>query len=100
MKTPKSDFFETGILKGTIKPDLTLRIPYKGNNLSGNKVLNLITRWESNGVIENDTSDVLQEISKKSKQVLSSVSDKVFVLLGAISEMGPLQCLLSWGATI
>lgn len=100
METPNVSFFETGILKGMNKPNLTLQVPYKGKLLMGQEILDLVSKWQSKGVIEKDTAEVLSEVCNEAPLILESISDKVFVLLGAISEMGPLECLLNWGATV
>lgn len=100
MKTSKVNYFDTGIIYKMRKPDVNLHIPYKGGMCSGNEMIKLISRWSSKGVIEEDAGDALLEVSKNMKDILSSLTDKIFVLLGAISEMGPLQQLLLWGATV
>jgi len=100
MKTSKVNFFDTGIIHKMRKPVSNLSIPYKGDICSGKELTKLISKWSSRGVIEEDAGDALLEVSKNMKSVLSTLKDKVFVLLGAISEMGPLQQLLLWGATV
>merc|ERR1712032_1572642 len=71
-----------------------------GKMCSGNEMMKLILKWSSKGIIEEDAGKALLEVSENIKDVINSLSDKVFVLLGAISEMGPLQQLLLWGATV
>lgn len=100
MNTSKVNFFDTGIIYKMRKPDINLRIPYKGEAYSGEEMKKLISNWSSKGVIEGDAANTLREISENMENILSGFSNKVFVLLGAISEMGPLQQLLLWGATI
>jgi len=100
MNTSKVNFFDTGIIYKMRKPDINLQIPYKGEICSEKEMIDLISKWISKGVIEKDAGDALLEVSKNMADILPSLEDKVFVLLGAISEMGPLQQLLSWGATI
>merc|ERR1719284_638777 len=51
------------------------------------------------GVVEKDTAEVLSNMVSDNSWV-EDLSSKVFVLLGGLSEMGPLQRLLSWGATV
>merc|ERR1719499_2080738 len=51
------------------------------------------------GVIESDTAQALLPFCSDNS-FIDQLNDKVFVLLGGLSEMGPLQRLLSWGATV
>eukprot|EP00494_Astrolonche_serrata_P024636 UN24895 len=98
-KPNKNAGFETGIIKGTGRPLQELSIPYQRKELKGDGAKSVIKFWKDSGVIESDTSDALESFIND-KNVYSVLSNKVFVLLGAISEMGPLQRLLSWGATV
>jgi len=100
IRTPKVSYFDTGVIHKTRKPDNNLRIPYKGKICSGNEMMKLILKWSSRGIIEEDAGKALLEVSENIEDVINSLSNKVFVLLGAISEMGPLQQLLLWGATV
>jgi len=58
-----------------------------------------VKKWQGRGVIEPDTASVLCEMINDNKWI-KSLENKVFVLLGALSEMGPLQPLLDFGATV
>jgi len=102
MSTPNPNLtFETGIIQGSLvgKPETRLKIPYKGKHLTTKNAINQVDYWDACGVIEEDTRDVLRDVIQNDR-VVNSISNKVFVLLGAISEMGPLQQLLNWGATV
>lgn len=100
MATPNiNKAFDTGVIQPKSKPVKELVIPYKSKNFKGQNAVKLIKNWKTKGVIESDTAAVLNSVVAD-KSVFDSLSNKVFVLLGAISEMGPLQRLLSWGATV
>jgi len=100
LETPSADSaFETGIFKGEGIKKTSLTIPFGGKDLAGEDALDLVNTWNTRGVIEADTAAVLCDMIKDNSWV-QSLDNKVFVLLGALSEMGPLQPLLDLGATV
>jgi len=91
--------FESGIISGPAKVDKTFSLPYEGKTLKGSDAEKQIQKWEAEGVLESDTAEAILPLCKDSSY-MNSLDNKVFVLLGGLSEMGPLQRLLSWGATV
>merc|ERR1719219_1889226 len=91
--------FESGIISGSGKLEKNFYLPYEGKNLSGSDAEARINTWGREGVIESDTAQALLPFCSDNS-FIDQLNDKVFVLLGGLSEMGPLQRLLSWGATV
>lgn len=100
LETPNPDAaFETGILEGKGEKKTKLTIPIGKKTLSQGGAVDLVKRWQGRGVIEADTGNILASMLQDNSW-LKSLENKVFVLLGALSEMGPLQPLLDYGATV
>jgi len=100
MNNPIPDKFETGLVETSCNkaPARELTIPYNGKTLSGSEAEGLVKRWGKDGVVEDDTAEIL--VNLLNTDMSANLDDKVFVLLGGLSEMGPLQRLLSYGATV
>lgn len=76
---------------------------YEGKEYSaGGKhdLIALIADWEARGVIEPDTAVALKDVANNGTKYAAAARDKVFVLLGAGSAMGPLLFLQAIGATV
>jgi len=95
----KNAAFETGIIKGSGKLETKFSLPIEGKTLTGAAAAKQIDEWKVKGVIEADTAVALSSMCTDNSWV-QALSNKVFVLLGGLSEMGPLQRLLSFGATV
>mmetsp|Transcript_3247 Transcript_3247/g.4436 ORF Transcript_3247/g.4436 Transcript_3247/m.4436 type:complete len:537 (+) Transcript_3247:120-1730(+) len=67
--------------------------------LSGQLMKDQLNSWASYGCIERDTAEHVSQICDI-EDVSSLVEGKVFVLLGATSELGPYRSLAEMGATI
>ncbi|CAM9334131.1 unnamed protein product, partial [Sphacelaria rigidula] len=95
-----SGSFETGVVTGSKpKPASTvLEVPYKGDILTGQKLLDQVDKWVSYGTIEPSAGEAIKDASMNAGW--RDLSDKYFVLLGAGSAMGPLKLLLDLGANI
>jgi len=91
--------FETGEIKGGAKVETEWSLPVEGKVLKGTQAAAQISAWKAKGVIESDTAEALMGFCRDSS-FISGLSNKIFVLLGGLSEMGPLQRLLSFGATV
>jgi len=95
----KNAAFETGTLGGSGKLEKEFFLPFEGKTLRGAAAAKQIKDWTAGGVIEADTAEALLPMCESS-DFIKNLGNKVFVLLGGLSEMGPLQRLLSWGATV
>lgn len=89
-----------GLSKEIVHP-YDISIPYKNQNLTGIKLLDQLNTWISAGTVEPEAAEaVAQVIASGGSSIATALSDRVFVMLGAASAMGPLQCLLELGATV
>ncbi|MDX1415800.1 MAG: hypothetical protein R3293_16505 [Candidatus Promineifilaceae bacterium] len=95
---PPQRVFYTARIEGTASPARELRIPYEGQLLSGPSLTAQIARWTAAGTIEPSHGQALQTVANHPQWL--DLSEQQFVLLGAGAEMGPLDLLLEWGATI
>ena len=90
--------FFTAEIKGELQSDRLIQVEHKGASLQGQSLHKQINNWIENGIIEADHGyDVLNMVDDESARNLTG---KTFVLLGAGSEVGPLQTLLLLGATV
>ena len=68
-------------------------------NLEGSEMENQLSAWASYGCIEQDTAEHASIISKLN-DTSQLIQDKIFVLLGATSELGSFSVLAQLGATM
>ena len=80
------------------QPD-TIAVPYNGKEYRGDALLKLVAQWCDEGQAEPSFGASVEEVVNNSKTWLD-LRGKVFVLIGATSEMGPTDALLRCGATI
>jgi hypothetical protein len=90
--------FETFELRGEGKPSVTLSIPFRGDRLEGDALLRQLDAWEAKGTIEPSCNQAVREVMANPEWL--DLSDLDVVVLGAASEMGPLQTFLGWGAHV
>jgi len=72
---------------------------FHGKDLTDGELRAQITEWRKKGVIEADTAGALFCVNGKAQEWFP-LKNKIFVLLGAGSAMGPLKFLLDHGATV
>ena len=82
--------------EGAAEHELT--VPYKGDELRGEALLGRIDGWLDAGVLEPSAAEALQAVVRNPEWL--DLSDRTFVLLGASSQMGPLEMLSKWRANI
>jgi hypothetical protein len=79
--------------------DYQCRVPYKQGVLEGDALRKQLKKWEAYGTIEESAAAAISEVSKKGPE-WCDLSNRYFVILGALSAMGPYQQLLDLGANI
>ncbi len=90
--------FHTGRIRGQASRDgQVCTVPYKGQDLSGEALRAQLADWEERGIIEPSCGAAVRAIQQAENPDLSG---RQFVLLGANSEMGPIDMLLRLGATV
>ena len=73
-------------------------VPYHGQKLQGQSLLDQIQKWQDAGIIEPSHAQALREINAHPEWF--DLSDRTMVLFGAGSEAGPLTWLAKWKANI
>jgi hypothetical protein len=98
LETIGESTFGTASIKGEGERWTELAIPYRGRELRGDALLERLASWEAAGIIEPSCANAVRTVAAHPEWL--DMSDKTFVLLGAASEMGPLEWLCRWGANI
>lgn len=95
---PTSTPLNTVRFKGESEAAPEWYVPYKGQKLSGQSLLDQIQKWENAGTIEPSHATALREAAAHPEWF--DLSDRTMVLFGAASEAGPLPWLAKWKANI
>lgn len=90
--------FMTHTISGDGERVQQLEVPYRGQRLRGDTLLRQLQDWEDRGVLEPSSSIALKQVVDDPGML--DLRDRRFVMLGAASEMGPLEALSAWGAEI
>ena len=75
-----------------------LVIPYHGHDLSGPDLRHQLDVWVADGIVEPSFAHAIESVMAHPEWLDLTGVD--FAVLGAGAEMGPLACLLDWGATV
>eukprot|EP00041_Stephanoeca_diplocostata_P019539 m.423081 g.423081 ORF g.423081 m.423081 type:complete len:524 (-) comp21330_c0_seq21:2605-4176(-) len=98
---PDSAIFHTGTLIGTAAKKHTMEVPYQEKTLSGEDIVERVNGWARYGSCEPSAASALEEMAKLSSEDLNTaIENNVIVLLGATSELGPLETLMELGFTV
>lgn len=100
--------FHTHEIQGTTKrdPSFEYYIPYQKfgrktvRNLKGKELIDQLDQWVAAGTIEKDARDAVANMVTNPQYHSTDLKDMYFVLLGALSAMGPLRVLLELGANV
>jgi hypothetical protein len=90
--------FATTTLAGTGGGHRKLVVPYRNDLLSDDSLRAQLDRWEADSIIEPSCAEAVRAVIDNPEWL--DLSDQNIALLGAASEMGPLEALSSWGANI
>ena len=97
LSAPEAEF-ETQVVEGTGARQTDLAVPYRGEVLRGDALRRQLDAWERNDIIEPSCRAALEQVIDHPEW--TDLSDRSFALLGASSEMGPLEPLSAWGADV
>lgn len=97
-RSTRQHSFHTVVVDGRGERVRQLVVPYRGQRLSSGALMRQLDDWERRGVMEASAVQALRLVSETPDWL--DLSDRYFVLLGAASEMGPLDALCRWGANI
>ncbi len=95
---PGAGRFRTGEIRGEGAPSKELVIPYRGKELRSEALLRQLESWERAGIIEPSCGHAVRLVASNPDWL--DLSDTRVVLLGAASEMGPLEWLCRWGTEV
>ncbi|MFZ5849186.1 MAG: hypothetical protein ACOYX5_17595 [Actinomycetota bacterium] len=82
--------------EGEIETELSL--PYHGRRLRGDDLHDRLDAWVTAGVMEPSAAEAVREVMANPDWL--RLEGRTVAVLGAGAEMGPLQALLHWGATV
>jgi hypothetical protein len=75
-----------------------LVLPYRGAKLRGTELSAQLDDWAVRGVLELSAAEAVKEVAVHPEWL--RLEGRTAVVLGAGAEMGPLEPLLRWGATV
>ena len=76
----------------------SLQIPYRGERLSGDKLLWQLDEWCNRGIVEPSHAEAIRSVMRNTEWL--DLSQHTFILLGAAAELGPLAFLAAHRANI
>lgn len=88
----------TSVVEGAAEPERELTIPLRGRRLAGRELHKQLDLWVARGSMEPSAAQAVREVQEHPEWL--SLPGRTMVVLGAAAEMGPLQSLLRWGATV
>jgi hypothetical protein len=90
--------FTTAEVVGSGRAVTDLVIPYHGRQLSGADLRHQLDVWVAQDVVEPSFAEAIALLIAHPEWL--DLTGEDFAVLGAGAEMGPLACLLDWGATV
>ncbi len=88
----------TAEVHGPAEPEQQLSVPYHGSRLAGDDLRRRLDAWADAGVLEPSAVDAVRAVMEHPEWL--RLDGWTVAVLGAGAEMGPLQALLRWGATV
>lgn len=85
-------------VSGTGEREAAFTLPYKGERLAGDALCERLADWVRRGVVEPGVAHAVEAVLDHPEWL--DLRGRTVVVLGAGAEMGPLQSLLRWGATV
>jgi hypothetical protein len=95
---PAGGTAEQATVHGRSRPVRSLRIPYRGRELEDGALRDQLRRWAEDGVMEASVAERIAEVQQNPDWL--RLEGRRLVLVGAGSEIGPLEPLCSWGADV
>jgi hypothetical protein len=90
--------FGTRTVAGTQVRTTELVMPYRGQQLRGQQIIDQANRWVRDGIVEPSFADAMTRVVEHPEWL--DLTGRSFALLGAGAEMGPTELLLGWGADV
>lgn len=98
MSVPEIQPVHTLKMTGDSQAEPEWYVPYHGQKLQGQALLDQIEKWQNAGIIEASHAQALREMNAHPEWF--DLSNRTMVLFGAASEAGPLTWLSRWKANI
>jgi hypothetical protein len=89
---------DTVEVTGTATPETELTLPLRGDRLRGDALQAQLDDWVVRGVMEPSAAEAVRAVAARPEWL--RLDGRTVAVLGAGSEMGPLQALLRWGARV
>jgi hypothetical protein len=96
--SPANRSLDTIEVKGEGEAETELSLPFHGRRLRGGELHERLDTWVAAGVMEPSAAEAVREVMVKPEWL--RLEGHTVAVLGAGAEMGPLQALLRWGATV
>jgi hypothetical protein len=99
-KAGQGAVFVTHVVQGTVpfKAATPFEVPFEGKAYTGEALQSLVHLWANTGSAEPSLVSAVREVSHHPEWF--DLRSRCFILIGATSEMGPLENLLAAGATV
>ena len=97
-RTDADGALDTLEISGTATPDAELTLPLHGERLRGDDLRAQLDDWVAGGVMEPSAAEAVRTVMARPEWL--RLEGQTVAVLGAGSEMGPLQALLRWGARV
>ncbi|MCW2665387.1 MAG: uncharacterized protein JWN57_349 [Frankiales bacterium] len=88
----------TALVTGRGQRQRELAIPYRGDVLRGDGLRRQLDTWVGRGVVEQSCADAVGRVLDAPDWL--DLSDRAVAVLGAGAEMGPVEALMGFGATV
>jgi hypothetical protein len=88
----------TGEIQGSAPRATRLEVPYRGGTLYGAALLERLERWADDGIVEPSFAQAIAEVAEHPEWL--GLPGRSIALIGAGSEIGPLEPLCAWGADV
>jgi hypothetical protein len=88
----------TGVLHGAAAPVERLEVPYRGRMLHGPPLVEQLGLWVRAGTVEPSFATAIELVAEHPEWL--SLPGRTIALIGAGSEIGPLEPLCAWGAEV
>ncbi len=96
---PRSDVgFGEVEMRGAAEPVRELVLPYRGERLRGDDVRRRVEAWVEAGIVEPGLAEAVDAVLANPDWL--RLEGHTVAVIGAGSEMGPLQALTRWGARV
>jgi hypothetical protein len=88
----------THTIVGDGEPESELTVPHAGRRLGGDDLRRQLDTWARDGTIEPTVTEAVERVLANPEWL--RLEGRTVVVLGAGAEIGPLNSLLAWGATV